>query len=94
MQILSISQLVLHLYHCKNTSWVEFVPFMKRACLGHALAMHWLRRCCKWSREHKGPRWGLVKFLPINAILKFPDNDPIMLMVLVIILVKSSIKSA
>jgi len=43
----------------------------------------------------------MLKFLPINAILKFPDNDPIMLrngpimiMVLAIILVKSSLKSA
>ena len=41
----------------------------------------------------------MLKFLPIaNAILKFPDNDPIMLrngpimlMVLAIILVKSSV---
>ena len=45
-----------------------------------------------------------AKFFVYNAILKFPDNDPIMLrngpmmpimlMVLAIILVKSSIKSA
>ena len=42
-----------------------------------------------------------AKFFVCNAILKFPDNDtimlrndPIMLMVLAIILVKSSIKSA
>jgi len=42
----------------------------------------------------------MLKFLPVNAFLKFLDNDPIMLrngpimlMVLAIILVKSSITS-